>query len=59
MNIDLAGGWSATTANPTLGPTGVAADISVVGLTAYTFTNGTDTVTVFRNAEVINAQVLS
>jgi Ca2+-binding RTX toxin-like protein len=59
LNIDLNGGWSATTSNPTLGSTGVAAGISVSGMTAYTFTNGTDTVTVFSNAEVVQAQILS
>jgi Ca2+-binding RTX toxin-like protein len=59
LNIDLGGGWSATTSNPTLGPTGVAAGISVSGMTAYTFTNGADTVTVFSNAEVVQAQILS
>jgi Ca2+-binding RTX toxin-like protein len=59
LNIDLDGGWSATTSNPTLGPTGVAAGISVSGMAAYTFTNGTDTVTVFSNAEVVQAQILS
>jgi hypothetical protein len=26
---------------------------------AYTFTNGSDTVTVFSNAEVVHAQILS
>ena len=55
LNIDRAGGWSATTSDPTLGPTGTAAGISVSGMTAHTFTNGADTVTVFTNAEVINA----
>ncbi|HVI87398.1 MAG TPA: calcium-binding protein, partial [Dongiaceae bacterium] len=55
LNIDLAGGWAATTANPTLGPTGTAAGISVAGLTAYTFTNTTDTVTIFSNAETVHA----
>lgn len=59
LNIDLTGGWNATTPNSTLGPTGVAAGISVSGMTAYTFTNGTDTVTVFSNAEVVNTQILS
>jgi Ca2+-binding RTX toxin-like protein len=59
LNIDTAGGWNATTPDPTLGPTGVAAGVSVSGMTAYTFTNGVDTVTVFSNAEVVQAQVLS
>ena len=59
LNIDTAGGWSATAPNGTLGPTGVAAGISVSGMTAHTFTNGVDTVTVFSNAEVVNAQLLS
>jgi Ca2+-binding RTX toxin-like protein len=59
LKIDTAGGWTATTADPTLGPTGTAAGISVSGMTAHTFTNGTDTVTVFTNAEVVNAQLLS
>ncbi|HEY3147524.1 MAG TPA: hypothetical protein VGJ75_14300, partial [Dongiaceae bacterium] len=59
LNIDTVGGWTATTSNPTLGPTGTAAGISVSGMTAYTFTNGADTVTVFSNAEVVNAHLLS
>ncbi|MDY0885635.1 calcium-binding protein, partial [Dongia soli] len=59
LNIDTAGGWTATTANPTLGATAVAAGISVSGMAAYTFTNGADTVTVFSNAEVVHAQTLS
>jgi Ca2+-binding RTX toxin-like protein len=59
LNIDLVGGWAATTSNPTLGPTGVAAGISVAGMAAYTFTNGTDTATVFSDAEVLHAQTLS
>jgi hypothetical protein len=42
-----------------LGPTGVAAGISVAGLTAHSFTNGADTVTVFTNAEVVNAQQIA
>jgi Ca2+-binding RTX toxin-like protein len=59
LNIDLVGGWAATTANPTLGPTGMAAGISVAGMTAYTFAHGTDTVTVFSDAETVHAQVMS
>jgi len=59
LNIDLVGGWTATTSNPTLGPTGVAAGISVAGMAAYTFTNGTDTATVFSDAEVLHAQTLT
>jgi Calcineurin-like phosphoesterase/RTX calcium-binding nonapeptide repeat (4 copies) len=59
LKIDITGGWSATTPNTTLGPTAVAAGISVSGMTAYTFTNGQDTVTVFTNAEVVNAQTLT
>ena len=59
LNIDLVGGWTATTSNPTLGPTGVAAGISVAGMTAYTFTNGTDAATVFSDAEVLHAQTLT
>lgn len=59
LNIDTVGGWTATTANATLGPTAVGAGISVAGMTAYTFTNGADTVTVFSNAEVVHSQVLS
>ena len=54
LNIDRSGGWTATTPNATLGPTGVAAGISVAGLTARTFTNGDDTVTIFSNAEIVN-----
>jgi Ca2+-binding RTX toxin-like protein len=53
LKIDLTGGWTATTSNPTLGPTAVAAGISVAGMTAYTFTNGTNTVTIFTNAEAV------
>ncbi|HEY1382679.1 MAG TPA: hypothetical protein VGF43_03645, partial [Dongiaceae bacterium] len=60
LNIDTAGGWTAAAPNSTLGPTGVAAGISVSGMTAHTFSNGVgDTVTVFTNAEVVNAQLLS
>jgi Ca2+-binding RTX toxin-like protein/uncharacterized protein YjiK len=59
LNIDLTGGWTATAANSTLGPTGTAAGISVAGLTAHTFTNGVDSVTVFTNAETVNAQQLA
>jgi Ca2+-binding RTX toxin-like protein len=58
LNIDATGGWSTTTPNPTLGPTGVAAGISVSGMTVRTYTNGVDTVTVFTNAEVVNEQSL-
>jgi len=32
LKIDAIGGWTATTPNPTLGPTGVAAGISVSGM---------------------------
>lgn len=59
LNIDLSGGWIATTANPTLGPEAVAAGISVAGMTAYTFAHNADAVTVFTNAEIVHAQVLS
>jgi Ca2+-binding RTX toxin-like protein len=59
LKIDTAGGWTATTADTTLGPTGAAAGISVSGMTAHTFTNGADAVTVFTNAEAVNAQLLS
>jgi Ca2+-binding RTX toxin-like protein len=59
LNLDTAGNWTATAPDSTLGPTGVAAGISVAGMTAHTFTNGTDTVTVFTNAEVVHAQLLS
>lgn len=59
LKIDTAGGWTATTPDATLGPTGTAAGISVSGMTAYTFTNGTDAATVFSNAEVVNAELLS
>ncbi len=58
LNIDGTGGWIATTPDPTLGPTGVAAGISISGMTAHTYTNGVDTVTVFTNAEVVNEQGL-
>jgi Ca2+-binding RTX toxin-like protein len=53
LKIDVTGGWTATTPNSTLGPTGVAAGISVAGMTAYTFTDGTNSVTVFTNAETV------
>jgi Ca2+-binding RTX toxin-like protein len=59
LNIDGAGGWSATTPDPNLGATGTAAGILIAGMTAYTFTNGIDIVTVFTNAEAVNAQNLS
>jgi Ca2+-binding RTX toxin-like protein len=59
LNIDTTGGWIATSPNSTLGPTGVAAGISVSGMTAYTFTNGSDIATVFTNAELVHAQTLS
>jgi Ca2+-binding RTX toxin-like protein len=53
LKIDTAGGkWTETTADSTLGPTAVAANISVSGLTAHTYTDGVDKVTVFHNAEV-------
>ena len=54
LNIDRTGGWTVTAPNATLGPTGVAAGISVAGLTARTFTNGDDTVTIFSNAEIVS-----
>src|SRR6185436_4212283 len=53
LKIDVDGGWVATTPDKTLGPTGVAAGVSISGMTAYTFTNGIDTVTVFSNAEIV------
>ena len=59
LKIDTAGNWSEIAPNATLGPTGVAAGISVSGMTAHTFTNGVDSVTIFSNAEVVQAQVLS
>lgn len=59
LNIDRAGGWSATSPDRVLGPTGVAAGISVSGMIAHTFTNGVNTVTVFTNADVTNDQILS
>ena len=59
LNIDTTGGWIATSPNSTLGPMGVAAGISVSGMTAYTFTNGSDIATVFTNAELVHAQTLS
>ncbi|HET6157159.1 MAG TPA: hypothetical protein VFE34_02350 [Dongiaceae bacterium] len=54
LHIDRAGGWTATAPDATLGPTGVAAGASISGMTAYTFSNGTATVTVFSNAEVVD-----
>jgi Ca2+-binding RTX toxin-like protein len=59
LNIDTAGGWAATTPDATLGPTGAAAGVSISGMTAYTFSNGIDTVTIFSNAEVVHSQALS
>src|SRR6185436_2705889 len=53
LTIDLTGGWTGAAPDSTLGPTGVAAGISVAGLTAYTFTNGVDAVTIFSNAETV------
>jgi hypothetical protein len=32
---------------------------SIAGMAAYTFTNGTDAVTVFSDAETVHAQVMS
>jgi hypothetical protein len=59
LNIDATGGWSKVTPpDTTLGDTGVAAGISISGMTARTYTNGVDTVTVFSNAEVVNEQGL-
>ena len=37
----------------------IAAGISVAGMTAYTFAHNADAVTVFTNAEILHAQVLS
>jgi hypothetical protein len=54
LNIDRTGGWTVTAPSATLGPIGVAAGISVAGLTARTFTNGDDTVTIFSNAEIVS-----
>jgi len=59
LNIDLAGGWTAATANPALGQEAVVAGISVAGMTAYTFSHNADAVTLFTNAEIVHAQVLS
>jgi len=53
LKIDTASNkWTETTADPTLGPTAQEANISVSGLTAHTYTDGVDKVTVFHNAEV-------
>jgi Ca2+-binding RTX toxin-like protein len=54
LHIDVSGGWTATTPDNTLGPTGVAAGISVAGMTAHTFTDGSHTGTIFTNAEVVD-----
>jgi Ca2+-binding RTX toxin-like protein len=59
LNIDTAGGWAAAAPDATLGPTGIAAGVSISGMTAYTFSNGVDTVTIFSNAEVVHSQALS
>jgi hypothetical protein len=59
LRIDTSGGWAATAPNATLGPSGVAAGVSVAGMTAHTFTDGQHTVTVFTNAEHVQAQILS
>jgi Ca2+-binding RTX toxin-like protein len=54
LHVDISGAWNATTPDTTLGPTGVAAGISITGLTAHTFTNGSQTVTIFTNAEIFD-----
>jgi len=54
LHVDVSGAWSETTPDATLGPTGVAAGISVAGLTAHTFTNGSQAVTIFTNAEIFD-----
>jgi Ca2+-binding RTX toxin-like protein len=54
LHVDTSGGWTATAPDNTLGPTGVAAGISVAGMTAHTFTDGSHTATVFTNAEVVD-----
>jgi VCBS repeat-containing protein len=55
LDIDLTGGWTAVAAQNALGAEGAAAGISTAGMTAYSFSNGTDTVTVFTNAEQVVA----
>ena len=55
LNIDRSGGWTATAPNASLGPTAVAAGMSVAGMTAHTFTNGANIVTIFSNADDVNS----
>jgi len=54
LSIDSTGGWVATASIATLGPTGVNAGASIAGMTAFTFTNGSATVTVFTNADEVD-----
>jgi Ca2+-binding RTX toxin-like protein len=54
LHIDVSGGWVATAPDPTLGPTGVSAGASIAGMTAHTFANGVDRVTIFTNADVVD-----
>jgi hypothetical protein len=53
LDIDLTGGWTAVAAQSALGAEGTAAGVSTAGMTAYTFSNGADTVTIFTNAEQV------
>jgi VCBS repeat-containing protein len=53
LDIDVSGGWTPVAAQNALGAEGTAAGASVAGMTAYSFSNGTDTVTIFTNAEQV------
>jgi VCBS repeat-containing protein len=53
LDIDLTGGWTSVAAQSALGAEGTAAGVSTAGMTAYTFSNGADTVTIFTNAEQV------
>ena len=50
LDID-ATGWTAVAPQAALGAEAPAAGATIAGLTAYSFSNGTDTVTIFTNAE--------
>ena len=53
LDIDDNGGWTIAASSSTLGAQATAAGISVAGLTAYTFINGANTVTIFTDAEEV------
>jgi Putative Ig domain/RTX calcium-binding nonapeptide repeat (4 copies)/Cadherin-like domain len=53
LDIDVSGGWTPVAAQNALGAEGTAAGLSTAGMTAYSFSNGADTVTIFTNAEQV------